>query len=168
MLCRLPEIQDEKALMEYVQEHHDNGEMGISASMGLAYTPYSEWLANIHANADKGNKEWGRSLCLVCYEGEKLVGMLSIRYELPQELTAKLGDIGYGVRPSERNKGYATAMLRYALKVCREQGMKKVVLGCYKDNLASAATITKCNGVLIEENENFEPGKVSQYYMIEL
>ena len=40
---------------------------------------------------------------------------------LPQELSHTIGDIGYGVRPSERNKGYATAMLKYALGVCRER-----------------------------------------------
>jgi hypothetical protein len=87
---------------------------------------------------------------------------------LPGELSEKIGDIGYGVRPSERNKGYATAMLRYALSVCKEKGMGKVVLGCYKDNLASAATIRKNGGVLTAENNNYKENKTSQYYSITL
>ena len=86
----------------------------------------------------------------------------------PGELSEKNGDIGYGVRPSERNKGYATAMLRYALSVCKEKGMKKAVLGCYKDNPASAATIRKNGGILTVENSNYNENKTSQYYSITL
>ena len=91
-----------------------------------------------------------------------------VRYELPESLTEEIGDIGYGVRPSERNKGYATTMLRYALSVCKEKGKDKAVLGCYKDNLASARTIQKNGGVLMEENDNYNEGKISQYYLINL
>lgn len=59
-------------------------------------------------------------------------------------------------------------MLRYALSVCKENGMNKVILGCYKDNLASAATIQKNGGVLVEENDNYNEGRISQYYSINL
>lgn len=40
-------------------------------------------------------------------------------------------------------------MLRYALSVCKQKGMDRVILGCYKDNLASAATIKKNGGQII-------------------
>lgn len=59
-------------------------------------------------------------------------------------------------------------MLRYALTVCREKGMKQVVLGCYKDNAASATTIGKNGGVLTCENENCQEGRISQYFTIKL
>ena len=104
----------------------------------------------------------------LCLDKNKLIGLLSIRYELPENLTEIYGDIGYGVRPSERNKGYATTMLRYALSVCKEKGRDKVLLGCYKDNLASAATIKKNGGVLARENDNYNEGRISQYYSISL
>ena len=87
---------------------------------------------------------------------------------MPESLSWKLGDIGYGVRPSERQKGYATEMLGYGLSVCREKGRTRVILGCYKDNLASAATIRKNGGVLAVENDNYEEGRISQYYQIDL
>lgn len=78
----------------------------------------------------------------------------------------KYGHIGYGVRPSERKKGYATVMLRDALSVCKEKGMSQVILGCYKDNPGSAATIKKNCGILTAETEN--EGRVRQYYTINL
>ena len=59
-------------------------------------------------------------------------------------------------------------MLRYALTVCKEHGMEKAILGCYKSNIASAATIIKCGGILVAENDNYKNGIVSQYYELKL
>lgn len=46
--------------------------------------------------------------------------------------------------------------------------MKKVLIGCYKDNIASAATIKKNGGVLVNESDNYNEGRISQYYSINL
>jgi len=168
MIYRLPEISDKSILQEYMQEHYDNKENSVSASLGLQASEFADWVEKIQRNASAGDEQWGKSLLYLCFNNSKLIGLLSIRYELSESLTKKYGDIGYGVRPSERNKGYATTMLCYALSVCKEKGMDKVVLGCYKDNLASAATIKRNGGVLMEENDNYNEGKISQYYLIEL
>ena len=168
LIYRLPEISDKSILQEYMQEHYDNKENSISASLGLPTSEYADWVEKIQRNSFSGDEQWGKSLLYLCFDNNKFIGLLSIRYDLPENLTEKYGDIGYGVRPSERNKGYATTMLRYALSVCKEKGMDKVLLGCYKDNLASAATIKKNGGVLVAENDNYNEGKISQYYSINL
>ena len=168
MIYRLPEPSDKEIIQAYIQEHFDNGENSISASLGLMVQEYNEWVQKIQNNSTTGDKDWGKSLLYLCFQKEKLIGLLSIRYELSKELSEKIGDIGYGVRPSERNKGYASKMLSYALSVCKEKGMSQVILGCYKDNLASAATIRKNGGILFAENENYHEGRVSQYYLIKL
>lgn len=168
MNYRMPEISDEIMLREYVQEHYDNGETSISASLGLPVSEYSAWVEKMRNNADIGDGEWGKSLTYLCFDDTKLIGLLNIRYDLPKSLSEKYGNIGYGVRPSERRKGYATAMLRYALSICREKGMKQVILGCYKDNFASAAAIRKNGGVLYAENDNYTKERTSQYYLIKL
>jgi len=168
MIYRLPEISDQTIMQAYVQEHCDHHEASISASMGLMASKYAGWVEKIQRNAAQGDEAWGKSLLYLCFDQGKLIGLLSIRYDLPAALSEKYGDIGYGVRPSERNKGYATAMLRYALSVCREKGMKQVILGCYKDNPASAAVITKNGGVLVKESDSYHEGRTSQYYSINL
>ena len=168
MIYRLPQLGDQEILQEYVREHRQSGESSISASHALTSSDYAEWVERIQNNAIHGGEDWGRSLLYLCFDENRLVGLLSIRYELPEELTSQMGDIGYGVRPSERNKGYATAMLRHALNVCREKWMKRVVLGCYKDNVASVKVIRKCGGLLAEEGDNYSEGRVSQYFRIEL
>lgn len=168
MEYRLPELTDKRILQEYMQEHYDNNESSISASLGLPASEYSEWVEKIQKNASIGDDQWGKSLLYLCFENNKLIGLLSIRYELPDNLTEIYGDIGYGVRPSERNKGFASRMLHDALAVCKEHGKEKVLLGCYKDNIASAATIKKNGGVLVNESDNYNEGRISQYYSINL
>lgn len=165
---RLPTLSDETVLMDYAREHRENGENGLSASHGMSVMPFPEWIEKIRAAAETGEGGWGRYLVLLCLDGDRLVGLLSVRYELSAELSAKYGDIGYGVRPSERGKGYATEMMRCALSVCREKGLHKVTAGCYKDNLPSAAVIRKCGGILTAENDLYHEGRISQYYTVPL
>lgn len=168
MEFRLPQLSDENILMDYIHEHHAAGEQSISASLGLPVMDYYAWVEKINANANEGDDEWGKSLLYLCFDGQRLVGLLSIRYELSRELSEKFGDIGYGVRPALRCRGYATQMLVHALDICRAKGMPTVIVGCFADNRASAAVIEKCGGVLFAENDNFKPGLSSRYYHINL
>jgi predicted acetyltransferase len=68
------------------------------------------------------------------------------------------GHIGYGIRPSERRKGYANNILSAALEITKEWGLQKVLVVCDKGNIGSEKTIVKNGGILeleyIEENGN--------------
>lgn len=167
MKYRLPELEDKEILTQYVMEHYAHNEKSISASNRLTSTEYGEWVEKIHNNVDIPDKEWGKSLTYLCLNDEnKLIGLLSVRYDLSEEKAMEFGHIGYGVRPSERRKGYATQMLRFALKECKKYGLNKVLVGCYKDNIGSVKTIIKNKGKLIKEN-NIEV-KISDYWTINL
>lgn len=168
MIYRLPTLNDEKVLAEYVKEHRDNGEPGISACHGLQGMDYSEWVSMVQKRAVEGTDEWGKYEVLLCFDEDELIGLLSVRYDLSKELSEECGDIGYGVRPSKRNKGYATLMMKHALEVCKEQGLKEVRVGCYKDNIASGKVIVKCGGILTEESDKYSEGRISSYYSIVL
>ena len=169
MKFRLPKLEDKEELIKYVEEHYSHNEKSISASNRLTSTKYEDWVKKIENNVNIPDKEWGKSLTYLAFNDKyELVGLLSVRYDSSYEKVMEFGHIGYGVRPSERNKGYATMMLQYALSVCRNKGMTKVILGCYKDNIASAKTIQKNGGILTEENDNYKEGKISQYYLINL
>jgi len=165
---RLPTLADQDALRTYVEEYYLNGESGISASMNLTSMNYASWVDQINRNIEIPNGDWVRSYTLLCFDEKKLVGLLSIRYELSEELRQKYGDIGYGVRPKERRKGCATIMLRHALDICKEKGMEQVELGCFRDNAASIRTIKNNGGQLLRECEGFKEEKISQYYSIKL
>ncbi|MPN27600.1 hypothetical protein SDC9_175034 [bioreactor metagenome] len=77
------------------------------------------------------------------------------------------GHIGYGVRPTERCNGYATAILQMALEYSKDTGLKRVMLACNKDNAASRKTILKCGGIK-EKEFIYTDGKSIEIYWINL
>ena len=100
--------------------------------------------------------------------GGRVIGTANLRYALNDHLRSFGGHIGYAVRPGERGKGYGSLQLRLVLDEARRIGLVRVLVACYRDNLASARVIRRCGGVL--EGEAVEPksGKVLQRYWIEL
>lgn len=79
--------------------------------------------------------------------GNNILGAISIRYKCADVD----GHSGFGIRPSERKKGYATKMLSLALPVMKDYGINPVVISCAKDNLGSAKTIQINGGKFIRE-----------------
>ena len=176
MIYRLPCLEDKKIILQYIKDHYEHNEKSISASNMLTSMNYEDWVNKVDQNSKVPDLVWGRSLTYLAINEEgKLVGLLNIRYELSEDMRMKYGDIGYSVCPSERKKGYATQMLKYALSECERLNMKSVILGCYKSNLGSAKTIIKNGGELIREvTDNVEVSSYwtidvdSQYYEIKL
>lgn len=95
------------------------------------------------------------------------VGAVNIRHYLNDSLLFTGGHIGDGVRPSERRKGYATAMIGLALEECRKLGITRVLMTCDKDNIGSAKSIMNNGGILENEVVN-EDGELEQRYWIDL
>ena len=162
MEYRLPKLEDKEIIISYIKEHYQNGEQEISASNMLTSMEYEKWIEKINNDANIGDKEWGKSLTYLVLDKDKLIGLLSIRYDLPKYLVDIYGHIGYGVRPKERRKGYALKMLKYALEERKKLGMESVILGCYNDNIGSVKTITNNGGILVKNEEN------RNYYEIKL
>jgi len=98
--------------------------------------------------------------------GGEMIGVISVRHTLNEYLLWFGGHIGYGVRPSARRHGHATAMLAAALPVARGLGLSRVMVSCNKENIGSARTIQNNGGVL--ENEVVEDGQIVQRYWISL
>lgn len=94
------------------------------------------------------------------------VGAVNIRHSLNEYLLRSGGHIGDGIRPSERRKGFATAMVALALEECRRMGMNRVLMCCDRDNIGSARSILRNGGVL--ENEIEDDGEIVQRYWIDL
>lgn len=95
-----------------------------------------------------------------------IVGAVNIRHFLNEGLILDGGNIGDGIRPSERRKGYATEMIRLALEKCKELGIYHILMVCDKDNTGSAKSIQNNGGVL--EDEPVVDGEIEQRYWIDL
>jgi len=116
---------------------------------------YDGWLKKLENDLDYNNIKPDRvpanTYFAIREKDNKIIGMINIRHKLNDYLLERGGHIGYGVRPTERKKGYATNILSLGLKRCKELGITKVLITCHKDNIGSVKTIQNNNGVL--ENE---------------
>jgi predicted acetyltransferase len=111
----------------------------------------------------------------------KIIGIIDIRHSLGDDVNLtqcdeKLrkyveylknfgGHIGYSVRPSERNRGYATEMLKIGLEYAKSLNIERVMIGCYSDNPQSIKTIEKCGGVLSETKTYTDGNPMNIYYV---
>ena len=96
-----------------------------------------------------------------------IIGIVSIRHRLNENLKFRGGHIAYYIRPSKRNKGYATKMLSFAIEYCKENlDMDKVLITCSKNNSYSIKTILNNGGIL--HSEDVDNNEIIQRYYINL
>ena len=89
------------------------------------------------------------STFLFAFVGPRIVGRVSIRHSLNEFLARIGGHIGYVVVPEFRRRGYATEILRQALRIAREDlGIRRALVTCADDNVGSIKTIEKNGGQL--------------------
>ena len=166
-----PTIDMEAQALTFKQSFYDHGETTINGSYLLdseKYT-YPEWVDLMERNRqeESADPRFGVSDTYFAANDEgTLVGILSIRYTLT-DFYKDSGHIGYSVVPKERQKGYATQMLRAALDACREKGMSEVKLVCASDNTASRKTIMNCGGevnrIIFKEADCYAEYRIDLY-----
>lgn len=104
-------------------------------------------------------------------DGDEFVGEVSIRHELTDSLLRFGGNIGYGIRHSQWNKGVGTIMLSMALDYAKKViGLGKVLITCNDNNYASARIIEKNGGILQDKIINTIDGidRTTRRYWIEI
>lgn len=135
----------------YRQEFFENGG-NFNGDSGLRkFEDISAWLLQCRLMENKEtlpNPDWveAEQFILVQEGTTRVLGMINFRHYLNEYLAQYGGHIGYGIRPSERRKGYAKGMLLLCLEHCCKRGLEKVMLSCYADNEASRRTILACGG----------------------
>jgi len=157
----------EREIWEYRQEYFDFGETNVNGSCGLAYNDnFHKWLNFVLSKEKKlGNKVNTSTFFSIRKEDNKIIGSVKLHHFLTPDLENS-GHIAYGIRPSERKKGYGKQQLLLVLEVARNMKIPKVMIVCDKDNIASAKTALNCGGILT--NEKIYEGAVLQKYLIDL
>ena len=163
-----PTIEYKQAAWDYRQEHIDCCETHIHGSSGfMKADDYESWLAKITWNKTEASPDWVTGSVYFAIVGGNIMGSIAVRHYLNDSLLKIGGHIGYGIRPSERRKGYGTKMLALALEKCRKFGIEKALVTCDKVNIASAKTAMR-NGGIMENEITEDDGNIVQRYWIML
>ncbi|MCL2547157.1 MAG: GNAT family N-acetyltransferase [Oscillospiraceae bacterium] len=133
-------------ILAYDEEQHINGSSGLQS-----YDDITDWLNVLplyeHRETVPNSNHVVSEQYLLVREGEsRILGMIALRHYLNDALIEHGGHIGYSVRPNERRKGYAKAMLSLCLEKAHEIGIDRVMLDCNVNNIASRRTILACGG----------------------
>ncbi|PHH99282.1 GNAT family N-acetyltransferase [Fusobacterium polymorphum] len=144
-----PDLSYSDEIIKYKEESLAESPI-INGSAGLdRLSSIEDWLEELKKRSSEDTVPEGlvpSSTYLGVREKDNyIVGMIDIRHYLNEYLTQVGGNIGYSVRKTERNKGYAKQMLKLALGKCRDLKMKKVLITCDEDNIASEKVILSAN-----------------------
>ena len=165
-----PDLSYADEIIKYKEESLKESPI-INGSAGLdRFSSIEDWLEELNKRSCEDTVPKGlvpSSTYLGVREKDNyIVGMIDIRHYLNEYLTQVGGHIGYGVRKTERNKGYAKQMLKLALEKCKELKIKKVLITCDEDNIASEKVILSANAKL-EDIRNVD-GENKKRFWIDL
>ena len=118
----LPTPQYKDKIMDYKREFIENGDsMDGTAGLRMAETFedwYSAFCDNLREETVREGLVPATTYIAISTNDGDLIGMIDIRHRLNEYLFNFGGHIGYSIRKSERNKGYATEMLALVLIEC--------------------------------------------------
>ena len=164
MKLRPLSLADEaQALQAHSELAADSFEFLLGYSEGMAWPEYLEVLSNELSGTNLKEGRVPATFMIAENDGE-LVGRTSIRHELNDFLFSVGGQIGYGVRPSYRRRGFATDILRQSLTYIHRLGVTQVLVTCLEDNVGSMKVIESQGGVL-ENTVEFEGALWHRYWI---
>ena len=165
-----PTKEYEKQAYEYIEEFN-NYNSHIYGTNGLKkfMNNYTGWLKKLEYERRlklTDNTAPGETFMLIRENDNKIIGIISIKLGINKSLLEFAGNISFGIRPTERGKGYGTYQLYLLLKYCQTKNVDKVLIDCYKENILSSKTIKKCYGTF--EKEYQYNGKILERYVIDI
>ena len=162
------DLQEE--YLDFYTEWKDSGETMIPWVISKNPSNFTAMIQELHDAHNGINipETWvPDSTYWLVTDENRVVGVVNIRHGLTDHLFNAGGHIGYGIRPSERRKGYATKLLELSLEKTKELNIEKVLVVCDEVNTASEKTILH-NGGLRDDDFTEKDGNVVRRFWIEL
>lgn len=172
-----PSMERKNDVIEYMNEHvkynsNINGTGSFDHVLeGETYEECMDRYYKIQDNeyAKSIDRCPGKTYFLIRKNDNKLIGMINIRHHLSPKMLVHGGHIGYGIRPTERRKGYNKINLYLGLlKALEEFNLDKVMLDCDVKNLGSDKTIQALGGVLERTDIDDYDGALTNVYWINI
>ncbi len=151
-----PSIKRKKEIIEYCEElvKYNSDINGIEVLTGILHgQTFQETLdyclkLETEEYAKRLKKAQVKTYLLVRKSDNSVIGAVNIRWNHIGGMKKFDGNIGYGIKPTERRKGYSKVALYLSLLECKKLGIKEVSLTCENSNIASNKTILSLGGIL--------------------
>jgi predicted acetyltransferase len=165
-LVRYDEVNEEKYI-DYISEWETHNEKVIPSAARREGRSFSEMMIKWREDETEIPVSKGfvpATLYFLTDESGRILGGIHFRHYLNERLRQDGGHIGFGVRKSERQKGYAHEMLKLLLEKITKLKIDKVMISCDDDNIGSAKTIESCNGIM-QDKVVFENELTRRYWI---
>ena len=171
----LPSKNRKDQILDYINEiiiynSETNGLGALSKIIdGYSFEEALEICLNMQYKkyAKKLGKSQVKTFLLIRKNDDKIIGCINIRWNLTDYMKKYSGNIGYGIRPTERNKGYNKINLYLGLLEAKKLNLNKVMLVCETNNLPSSKTIEALGGILERKEIDPNDGLLTSYYWID-
>lgn len=152
----IPSVERKNEIIDYIKEfaiyHSDTNGMGALDKILEGYTFEQALDMCLKLQDEVYAKKLGRcqskTFLLIRKDDDRIVGAINVRWNLIESMKEFGGNIGYGIRPTERRKGYNKINLYLALIEAYKLGLEEVILDCDVNNLGSVKTLEALNGKL--------------------
>ncbi len=155
---------------DLVAEFAAAGEKFVPFVLAFEHDDFAAFLARLDACArgiDLPNGFVAHSTYWLVRDQSEVVGVSNIRHSLTAALRREGGNIGYGIRPSARRRGFGATILGKSLPQAAALGLSRVLVTCAKANEGSVKAILRNGGILDSEEYLPDRGELVQRYWIE-
>ncbi|WP_426348767.1 GNAT family N-acetyltransferase [Alloiococcus sp. CFN-8] len=143
-------IKDGMDIYEMLQEIPRNEDGFINSVNGKTFEEYKSWLTSSN-NTSKGIglPDWKVPTTIYwLYADGQPVGIGKLRHYLTDKLKEEGGQLGYSIRPSQRQKGYGTILLNMLIKEAKKMNIPNLLLTIKNTNTPSIKVALNNNGVI--------------------
>ena len=175
LFIEVPTIERKREALEYLAENIKyNSDLNGTGIMDkcIDEITYEEWLLELKKREDirylnRINRCQSKTFFVVRENDNKIVGMINVRYNISDDkLKSWASHIGYGIRPTERRKGYAKIALYLGLLEEQKLGEERILLECTVHNIGSNKTIQALGGELEKMELDKYDNTMTNYYWI--
>lgn len=168
----IPSLERKNEIIEYLDEFVKYGsDINGSGSLDKIYDGYTfeEALDRCLKTEDEEYAKsvgrcQSRTFLLIRENDNKIVGTINVRWNLNEAMLRFGGHIGYGIRPTERRKGYNKINLYLGMLEAKKVGLEKVMLDCDVNNLGSDKTLKALGGKLERTEVDPSDGILTNVY----
>ena len=139
----------EKLALEFQEANDEYPFEGVSDLKKVINNSFEEYFNGLEINKhiDEIYPTYANQTTYVLADDSNhIYGLINLRHELKGKLMEVGGHIGYGIRPSERKKWYATLQLKLILDKLKELKINQALITCRENNIASKRTMEKFIG----------------------